>query len=71
MICPAKVERIEYDPNRTAYIALIKYEKGDFSYIICPQNLKVNDVVVSSDNYRNKNWKLFEIKKYSNGYSYS
>ena len=45
----AKVERIEYDPNRTAYIALIKYDNDNFSYIICPQNLKVGDDVVSSD----------------------
>ena len=45
----AKVERIEYDPNRTAFIALIKYDNDNFSYIICPQNLKVGDSVVSSD----------------------
>ena len=45
----AKVERIEYDPNRTAHIALIKYDNDNFSYIICPQNLKVGDDIVSSD----------------------
>ena len=45
----AKVERIEYDPNRTAHIALIKYDNDNFSYIICPQNLKVGDNIVSSD----------------------
>ena len=45
----AKVERIEYDPNRTAYIALIKYDNDNFSYIICPQNLKKGDTVLSSD----------------------
>ena len=39
----AEVERIEYDPNRTAYIALIKYEDSEKNYIICPQNLKVGD----------------------------
>ena len=44
----ATVERIEYDPNRTAFIALIKYEDGIYSYIIAPNNLKVGDVVVSS-----------------------
>ena len=59
---PAKVERIEYDPNRTAYIALIKYEKGDFSYIVCPQNLKVNDVVVSSDNTEIKTGNCLRLK---------
>ena len=45
----AKVERIEYDPNRTAHIALIKYDNDNFSYIICPQSLKVGDNIVSSD----------------------
>ena len=58
----AKVERIEYDPNRTAYIALIKYEKGDFSYIVCPQNLKVGDVVVSSDNTEVKTGNCLRLK---------
>ena len=36
----ATVERIEYDPNRTAYIALITYKDKEKSYIICPQGLK-------------------------------
>src|SRR6202034_1339947 len=38
---PAKVERIEYDPNRTAFIALIKYEDGELNYILAPQRLPV------------------------------
>ena len=46
---PGVVERIEYDPNRTAFIALIKYQDGEKSYILAPQRLKVNDQVVSSD----------------------
>ncbi len=45
---PATVERIEYDPNRTAFIALIKYEDGDLSYILAPQRLAVGDQVVAS-----------------------
>ena len=45
---PAIVERIEYDPNRTAFIALIKYEDGEYSYIIAPQRLNVGDTVISS-----------------------
>ena len=44
---PAKVERIEYDPNRTAFIALIRYEDGELNYIIAPQRLGVGDTVVS------------------------
>ena len=43
----AKVERIEYDPNRTAYIALIRYTDGTLSYILAPQRLSVGDDVVS------------------------
>jgi large subunit ribosomal protein L2 len=45
---PATVERLEYDPNRTAFIALIKYEDGQLSYILAPQRLAVGDTVVSS-----------------------
>ena len=45
---PATVERLEYDPNRTAFIALIKYEDGQLSYIIAPQRLEVGDKVVTS-----------------------
>ncbi|MAK62356.1 MAG: 50S ribosomal protein L2 [Ponticaulis sp.] len=44
----ATVERLEYDPNRTAYIALITYEDGEKSYIIAPQRLGVGDKVISS-----------------------
>jgi large subunit ribosomal protein L2 len=48
-IC-AKVERIEYDPNRTAFIALIRYDDGELSYIIAPQKLSIGDKVISADN---------------------
>jgi large subunit ribosomal protein L2 len=41
------VERLEYDPNRTAFIALIKYQDGELAYIIAPQRLAVGDQVVS------------------------
>jgi large subunit ribosomal protein L2 len=44
---PAKVERLEYDPNRTAFIALIKYEDGELAYIIAPQRLRTGDTVVA------------------------
>ena len=46
---PAVVERIEYDPNRSAFIALIKYADGILSYIIAPQRLAVGDTVIASD----------------------
>ena len=44
----ATVERLEYDPNRTAFIALIKYEDGELAYIIAPQRLAAGDKVVST-----------------------
>ncbi|MBW4022309.1 MAG: 50S ribosomal protein L2 [Proteobacteria bacterium] len=44
---PARVERLEYDPNRTAFIALLKYQDGELAYIIAPQRLAVGDTVVS------------------------
>ena len=45
---PASVERIEYDPNRSAFIALVKYEDGELRYILAPVGLKVGDTVVAS-----------------------
>jgi len=44
---PAKVARLEYDPNRSAFIALVEYEDGEQSYILAPQRLAVGDAVVS------------------------
>jgi len=44
---PAVVERLEYDPNRTAFIALIKYADGELAYILAPQRLKVGDPVIA------------------------
>jgi len=43
----ATVERLEYDPNRTAWIALIKYADGEFAYILAPQRLRAGDTVIS------------------------
>jgi large subunit ribosomal protein L2 len=47
---PATVERIEYDPNRTAFIALLKYADGELAYILAPQRLAAGDTVVSGTN---------------------
>ena len=44
----ATVDRIEYDPNRTAFIALITYADGEQSYILAPQRLAAGDKVISS-----------------------
>ena len=46
---PATVERLEYDPNRTAFIALIKYEDGELSYILAPQRLAPGDTVIAGE----------------------
>jgi large subunit ribosomal protein L2 len=46
---PAVVERLEYDPNRTAFIALIKYADGEYSYILAPQRLNIGDTLMSGD----------------------
>jgi large subunit ribosomal protein L2 len=46
---PATVERIEYDPNRTAFIAMVKYQDNEIAYILAPQRMKVGDVVVAGD----------------------
>ncbi len=50
MDIPAKVIALEYDPNRTAFIALIKYSDDKIQYVIAPQNLKVGDDVIFSEN---------------------
>ena len=45
----AIVERIEYDPNRTAFIALVKYDDGELCYIIAPQRLAIGDKIISAN----------------------
>jgi len=45
-----RVIAIEYDPNRTCDIALIQYDDGEKRYILCPEGLKLNDTVISSEN---------------------
>ena len=44
---PGKVERLEYDPNRSAFIALVRYEDNELAYILAPQRLKAGDTVVA------------------------
>ena len=45
----ATVERLEYDPNRTAFIALVKYADGELSYVLAPQRLAVGDQIVAGE----------------------
>jgi len=49
MDMPATIERIEYDPNRSAFIALLRYEDGEQSYILAPQRISVGDTVISGE----------------------
>ncbi len=60
---PATVERLEYDPNRTAFIALIKYEDGELAYIVAPQRLAVGDMVMSGDNADIKPGNALELRR--------
>src|SRR5215813_1769150 len=46
---PAEVVRLEYDPNRSGFIALVKYHDGELSYILAPQRLKAGDKVVAGE----------------------
>jgi large subunit ribosomal protein L2 len=46
---PATVERIEYDPNRTGFIALLKYKDGELAYILAPQRISVGDTIVAGE----------------------
>ena len=46
---PATVERLEYDPNRTGFIALIKYQDGELAYIMAPQRLGAGDQVIAAE----------------------
>jgi large subunit ribosomal protein L2 len=46
---PATVERLEYDPNRTAFIALLKYDDGELAYILAPQRLNPGDQVIAGE----------------------
>ncbi|MDO8513327.1 MAG: 50S ribosomal protein L2 [bacterium] len=64
---PATVEAIEYDPNRTSFIALIKYEDGVKSYIIAPQELKVGDKVITSFKGEIKTGCRYKIKNIPTG----
>ncbi len=46
---PAEVVRLEYDPNRSGFIALVKYEDGELAYILAPQRLKAGDKIVAGE----------------------
>lgn len=58
----ATVERIEYDPNRSSYIALLKYDDGELRYIIAPNAIKSGDKIISSSDADIKNGNTLPLK---------
>src|SRR6516162_5938873 len=58
---PATVERLEYDPNRTAFIALVKYADGTQAYILAPQRLSVGDTVIAGTHVGGKPCKVMPL----------
>ena len=64
---PGRVASIEYDPNRTARIALIYYADGDKRYILCPAGLKVGDTVMSGPNAEPNTGNALPLKKIPSG----
>ena len=63
----AEVIRNEYDPNRSAFISLIKYDDGEFRYILSPRNLKVGDNVTSGENVEIKDGNALPLKSIPTG----
>ena len=59
---PAIVERIEYDPNRSANIALLKYADGDRRYILCPSKMEIGAEIISSDKADIKDGNSLKLK---------
>ena len=59
----AEVATIEYDPNRSAHIALIKYEDGTKSYILAPAGLKVGDKVMAGSRVRARHLRCYQAQR--------
>merc|ERR1712070_352861 len=59
---PAIVERIEYDPNRSANIALLKYADGERRYILCPSKMEIGTEIISSDKADIKDGNSLKLK---------
>ena len=58
----AEIIRNEYDPNRSAFISLLKYEDGEHSYIISPKNIKIGEKIISGENVAIKNGNSLPLK---------
>src|SRR6476659_9011560 len=66
---PATVERLEYDPNRTAFIALVKYEDGELSYILAPQRIAAGDQIITAESADVKPGKGGQIARSAGAYA--
>lgn len=60
---PATVKTIEYDPNRTARIALLQYEDGEYRYILAPNKVKVGDVIIAGPDAEYKDGNALPLKR--------
>ncbi len=67
----ATIERLEYDPNRTAFIALIKYDDGEKAYILAPQRVKAGDKVIAGEKTDVKPGNAMPFEKYACWYNHS
>src|SRR5215212_1449157 len=65
----ATVERIEYDPNRTAFIALVKYKDGELTYILAPQRLSAGDSIIAGESVELKVGKGGQIARSAGTYA--
>ncbi len=65
---PAKIETLEYDPYRTAFIALLLYRDGERRYILCSKNIKVGDEIIASENAALKEGNRLLLKNIPVGY---
>ena len=65
----AKVVAIEYDPNRSANIALLVYEDGEKRYILAPDNIKISDKIIASENAPIKTGNSLKLKNIPSGYT--
>jgi len=63
----AEIMSIEYDPNRTAFIALVKYEDGEKRYVLAPKNIKVGDIVETGEKVEIKNGNRMQLKNIPDG----
>ena len=63
----AEIIKNEYDPNRSTFISLIKYQDGEYRYILCPQNIKIGDTIQNGTNIEIKNGNCMPLSDIPSG----